>query len=265
MNSMNKEKCSAKVPATCRNHGWIKRPITSAEAKQNLDMLNDRMRTASGRGPFENIDKQRSKAAKIYDTTPEGQKDLKNRLHLAKQHGLPTVLIKQRIAEAKFARANEEREYNMFVFEEELLLAEQPAMQSPKGQELLKKLEKLKGEPVTSETWVEAKQETNTHLIEQDRRRYNKSFENRLSADLKETALIKKQVSQKRSNEYYLKNSQGEKIAIFKTTPTGDFVEATVPQQANDGSLNRFSDGLKFRAWVEKNQKSVPLPEWFTR
>lgn len=261
--------CSAKNPAVCRNHGWVKRPISSDEAYSNLQKAQSDNHSAVGRTTFLKNEQVMKSAQKIFNRTPQGQERLKDKIDSAKKLGISTVPVKAELAEAKYERALEEGNFHVEGVRQNLFYEAMPPVTSPRGQELVKELfkgstktpEALTGKPVVKSEWIELIEARKREVKETAGFRYKKSFDNRLTADLKEYDVSRKKVSGTK-NEFQIKKTDGTVIAKLKLRDDGNLEQATVAT-SSDGRTSTYADGVQFRTWLERNHdKALTLPEW---
>jgi hypothetical protein len=261
MNNKNLDECRAKNKATCKKHGWIARPANGKEAREAMVDAQMRVQTTHGRQAFLEAEETAKKAAAVFHSTPEGQEDLKKRIKSFKEKGLPTVNIQTTLAQAKYRRAIEEGNFHIDIVNDKLEQENYPDINSSKGKALLKDLEKISGKDIDESSWGLALMEARANVYEQAKKRYKKSFHNRLAVDLKNYDLKQKQVS-RGSNAYYIKNSRGTTIARFSVDKNGEMVEAKVALRANDGSVKNITNGNDFRGWLETQKNAAELPNW---
>ena len=253
----NTEKCNAKNGrATCRKHGWIKHPISGADAEKYMITAGHRMQSAHGtKSLYREAETIYRKAVDVYNSTPEGQKALKNQIVLIKKLGGNTIRIKENLDTAKYNRAIQETSFKIEGFLAEADEQKFPNIKSDEGEKLVGRLEKIKGSKVTEDTWGEAIEGTRSALENQAFHRYRKSFVNRLSVDLKEYGMTKKQVS-KANNEFVIKNKKGDHVATLIFNADGKSLnKALVPLAGGFGATNEIKDGTDFRVWLEANRK----------
>lgn len=269
MTQTTNNKCSAKNPAVCRNHGWVQRPVTGAEAYEALQNAQIKSQHAHGRESFLKAEQEVKKAKRVFYRTPEGQQKLKDRIALVKDSGGATVPLKAELAEAKYDRTIEEGNFHVEGVKQQVFATHMPAPSSSDGRKLVKELfkgstqtpEQLTGKPLERTDWNELVEARKKEIADTATFRYRKSFVNRLTADLKETDLTKKKVAGKK-NEYVIKNSEGVAVAKINVNNDGSLKDATVAT-SNDGRTHTYSDGNDFRKWVEmSNSKAIPIPEW---
>lgn len=261
MNNNNPEKCSAKNKATCRKHGWIARPATGKEAHEALVDAQMRVQTAHGRQAFLEAEEEVKKAAVVFNSTPEGQEVLKKRIKNFKAKGLPTISLQTSLSQAKHRRAVEEGNFRIDIIKDKLEKESYPDIKSSKGKEILKDLEKISGRDINESGWGLAIMTARVDMHYQANKRYRKSFQNRLAADLKNYNLTKKQVS-RGGNAFYIKNSQGKPIARFSVDNNGEMVDAKVALRSGDGSVKNITSGEEFRGWLETHKNAAELPNW---
>lgn len=249
--------CKAKNGrATCRKHGWIKAPISGPEAEKLMIEAGHRVQSGHGRkGLYHEAENNYKKATQVFHETPEGQKVLKNRINLIKSHDGYTVSLKDDLDNAKYVRAIQETSFKIEGFLAEVEEQKFPNIKSDKGEKLIKRLEKIKGSKVSEDTWGEAIESTRSALNDQASHRYRKSFANRLTVDLKEYGMTKKQVS-KAKNEFTIKNKRGEQVATLFFKEDGKTLHKAFANVAGGYGLTKdFTDGSEFRVWLERNKR----------
>lgn len=269
MATTTNNKCSAKNPAVCKNHGWVKRPVSGAAAYADLQKAQIKSQSAHGRENFLKAEQEVVKAKRVFYRTPEGQQKLKDRIAATKTTGGATVPLKADLAEAKYERSIEEGNFHVEGVKQQVFASHMPEPHTVEGKKLVKDLfkgstktpQQLTGKPLESSNWNDLVEARKREILDTATFRYRKSFVNRLTADLKESGLTKKKVAG-RKNEYFIKNTAGVAIAKVNVNDDGSLKSATIAT-SDDGRTSTYSDGTEFRKWIEMSKgKSFPVPEW---
>jgi hypothetical protein len=153
----NNSKCAARNPSTCPKHGWVKRPIDSETAFNNMNDAAARMQTAYGAEAFKKADQEYRKAHNVYNSTPAGQKELKGLIKKAREEGRSAISYDILLKNAQYRRIFTELKYKMEAFEGLVEVKNKPSFDSKEGKALMNELTEInKGEPVEGNNWDEA-------------------------------------------------------------------------------------------------------------